>query len=103
MSGGCLECKYCLRKDFRSARGLSQHQDQSKPCKAKKQAEFTKDSGYHTAHEFLLCVPVVRTNGHTDAGFIAQQIQQASAQGSLLCPPASLLPKPNLQIAHKRV
>ena len=44
MSGGCLECKYCLRKDFRSARGLSQHQDQSKPCKAKKQAEFTKDS-----------------------------------------------------------
>ena len=45
MSGGCLECKYCLRKDFRSARGLSQHQDQSKPCKAKKQAEFTKAVG----------------------------------------------------------
>ena len=49
MSGGCLECKYCLRKDFLSARGLSQHQDQSKPCKAKKQADFSKDSGYHTA------------------------------------------------------
>ena len=61
------------------------------PEKPKKQADFTKDSGYHTAHEYLLCVPVVRTNGRTDAGFIAQQIQQASAQGSLLCPPESLL------------
>ena len=96
MSGAFLECKYCLRKNFRSARGLSQHQDQSKPCKAKKLAEFTKDSGYHTAHEFLLCVPVVRTNGRTEAGFIAQQIQQASAQGSLFCPPASLLAQAKL-------
>ena len=68
MSGGFLECKYCLRKDFLSAHGLLQHQDQSKPCKAKKQADFTKDSGYHMAHEYLVCVPVVRTNGRTDAG-----------------------------------
>ena len=36
MSGDYLQCKYCLRKDFCNARGLLQHQDQSKPCKAKK-------------------------------------------------------------------
>ena len=54
------------------------------------------------AHEYLLCVSVVRTNGRTNAGFIAQQIQQASAQSFLLCPPASLLAQAKLANCAKK-
>ena len=78
-----------MRNDFRSDRGLKQHQTQNKACYQKSQAKFADMSGYQTAHEYLDFEPIVRTFGRTDTAFIAQQIALARLPRNAFCPSVS--------------
>ena len=89
MSSDFLQCKFCLRNDFRSERGLKQHQSQNKACYQKSQAKFADMSGYQTAHEYMDFDPIVRTFGRTNTAFIAQQIALARLPHNTFCPSVS--------------
>ena len=53
MSSDLLQCEFCLRNDFRSKRGLKQHQSQNKARFQKSQEKFAGMSGYQTTHEYM--------------------------------------------------
>ena len=59
-----LTCPYCKRSDFKSARGLTQHQTQNLRCKTKKLSLMPKRSGNKPGHKIICTVieePLPRT------------------------------------------
>ena len=85
MLSAYLKCPYCNRDNFESARGLTQHQNRSKPCNIAMMESFglTKKRRI-IAHD---CVPVTSTNTvkshntlHT--GPIAADVQNMNSEQS---------------------
>ena len=85
MSSTYLKCPYCNRDNFESARGLTQHQNRSKPCNIAMMESFglTKKRRI-IAHDY---VPVMSTNNAKShnilcAGPLAADVQIMKSQQS---------------------
>ena len=79
MAFGHSKCSHCERQDFRSQRGLTQHQSQSKMCKARALQHTGDDSGYCTAHQYLFIENVEKvTNKNLTIyeAFVAQTVAE---------------------------
>ena len=67
-----LKCPYCGRCDFQSARGLNQHQQQSKPCIAKMRKQLGVKTKANEAHSFICVSQIHDTGGQNFSGNMSE-------------------------------
>ena len=84
-----FRCPYCGEQNFKSQRGLTQHQMFFKICELKAQTQIEKADGYITAHEYLSVFTVgvsQKKFTETSKEFVARTVaENMLAEQKLMC------------------